>query len=44
MSVKSISVTGIHGLLETEEDIDRYLAALRTALVQALNDDKRIVL
>ena len=44
VSVKSISVTGIHGLLETEEDIDRYLAALRTALVQALNDDKRIVL
>ncbi len=44
VSVKSINATGIHGVLETEEDVDRYLNALRTALVQALNDDKRIAL
>ena len=44
VSVKSISATGIHGVLETEGDVDRYLDALRTALVQALNDDKRIAL
>ncbi|MBM7799856.1 hypothetical protein JOE57_002777 [Microlunatus panaciterrae] len=44
VSVKSISATGIHGVLETEEDVDRYLDALRAALVQALNDDKRIAL
>ncbi|MBB1515746.1 BREX system P-loop protein BrxC [Tessaracoccus sp. MC1679] len=44
VSVKSISATGIHGVLETEEDVDRYLDALRGALVQALNDDKRIAL
>lgn len=44
VSVKSISATGIHGVLENEDDVDRYLGALRTALVQALNDDKRIAL
>lgn len=44
VSVKSISATGVHGVLETEEDIDRYLDALRAALVQALNDDKRVAL
>jgi hypothetical protein len=35
---------GVSGVLETEEDVDRYLAALRTALVQTLNDGKRIAL
>ena len=44
VSVRSISATGIRGILETEEDIDHYLDALRTALVQALNDNKRIAL
>ncbi len=44
VSVKSISATGVHGVLENEEDIDRYLDALRAALIQALNDDKRIAL
>lgn len=44
VSVKSIHAQGVHGLLETEEDVDRYLDALRTALIQALNDDKRIAL
>ena len=40
----SISATGMNGVLENEDDVDRYLGALRTALVQALNDDKRIAL
>ncbi|MFB9073858.1 BREX system P-loop protein BrxC [Citricoccus parietis] len=44
VSVKSISATGIHGVLETEHDVDRYLDALRMALVHAINDDKRIAL
>ena len=44
VSVRTITVAGARSVLETEEDIDRYLAALRTALVQALNDDKRIAL
>lgn len=44
VSVKTISATGVSGVLETEEDVDRYLDALRTALVQTLNDGKRISL
>ena len=44
VSVKSINAQGIHGVLETEDDVDRYLDALRTALIRALNDDKRIAL
>lgn len=44
VSVKTISATGVSGVLETEEDVDRYLDALRTTLVQTLNDGKRISL
>lgn len=44
VSVKTISTTGVTGPLETPADVDRYLDALRTALVQALNDGKRISL
>ncbi|MEV0466516.1 BREX system P-loop protein BrxC [Nocardia tengchongensis] len=44
VSVKTISAIGVSGVLETEDDIDRYLAALRTALVHTLNDGKRISL
>jgi hypothetical protein len=44
VSVKTIAATGIKGVLETEADIDRYLTALRTALVQTLTDGKRIAL
>jgi hypothetical protein len=44
VSVKTVSPIGITGILETEEDIDRYLAALRDALIQTLNDGKRISL
>lgn len=44
VSVKTISAAGMSGVLETESDVDRYLAALRSALVQTLNDGKRISL
>ncbi|OWY83856.1 BREX system P-loop protein BrxC [Rhodococcus sp. BUPNP1] len=44
VSVKSISVPGVSGVLESEDDVDTYLAALRTALVHTLNDGKRISL
>ena len=44
VSVKTISATGVSGLLETEADIDRYLGALRAALMKTLNDGKRISL
>jgi hypothetical protein len=30
--------------LETEADVDKYLTALRSALIQTLNDGKRITL
>jgi hypothetical protein len=42
--VKTISAAGVTGVLETEGDVDRYLAALRNALIQTLNDGKRISL
>jgi hypothetical protein len=44
VSVKTVSAVGVSGVLETEEDVDPYLAALRTALVETLNDGKRIAL
>ena len=44
VSVKTIRVDGASGVLETEEDIEKYLAALRRVLVQTLNDGKRITL
>jgi hypothetical protein len=44
VSVKTIAVPGASGVLEDEADVDRYLAALRSALVQTLNDGKRISL
>ena len=44
VSVKTIPVPGASGVLETEEDVDKYLAALRSALVQTLTDGKRISL
>jgi hypothetical protein len=43
VSVKTVSA-GVSGVLETETDVDPYLAALRTALVQTLKDGKRIAL
>ncbi|EFL00944.1 ATPase [Micromonospora sp. M42] len=44
VSVKTITVTGAHGVLETAEDVDRYLDALRSALLSTLNAGKRITL
>lgn len=44
VSIKSITARGAHGVLETEDDVDEYLDSLRTALVETLNDDKRIAL
>jgi hypothetical protein len=44
ISVKTITVSGASGVLETDEDVDKYLGALRSALVQILNDGKRISL
>lgn len=44
VSVKTITARGIHGVLETSADIDRYLDALRIALESTLNDGKRIAL
>ncbi|MDH3005692.1 BREX system P-loop protein BrxC [Gordonia alkanivorans] len=44
VSVKTISAPGVTGVLESESDVDNYLAALRTALVATLNDGKRITL
>jgi len=44
VSVKTVAVPGASGVLETEEDVDKYLAALRAALIQTLDDGKRISL
>ncbi|WP_461090471.1 hypothetical protein [Streptomyces incanus] len=44
VSVKTITASGVHGVLETTEDVDRYLDALRSALLSTLNDGKRIAL
>ena len=44
VSVKTITVPGVHGVLETPEDVKRYLDALRDALLSTLNQGKRIAL
>jgi hypothetical protein len=44
VSIKTVSVVGVTGVLEEEEHIDPYLAALRKALIQTLKDGKRISL
>ncbi len=45
VSVKTISVPGVSGkVLESEADLDVYLAKYRAALVATLNDGKRITL
>jgi len=43
VSIKTVTVPGISGFLETETDVEEYLAALRVALIEALAD-KRIAL
>ncbi|MCB5294485.1 BREX system P-loop protein BrxC [Arthrobacter sp. SO3] len=44
ISVRTITVPGAHGVLENTEDVDRYLDALRRALLNSLTDGKRIAL
>ena len=44
VSIRTVTVPGATGVLETDTDVDTYLIALRAALVQALNDGKRISL
>ena len=44
VSVKTISVPGASGVIESEDDVDAYLAKYRAALVATLNDGKRITL
>jgi hypothetical protein len=44
VSIKTVAVPGASGVLETDADVDTYLAGLRAALVQALRDGKRISL
>lgn len=44
VSIATISVKSGSGILESADDIDAYLAALRRALMSTLDDGKRIVL
>jgi hypothetical protein len=44
VSVRKIRVTSAPDVLETEADVDRYLAALRASLLQALNEGKQVAL
>jgi hypothetical protein len=44
VSIKTITAHGISGPLETPDDVDTYLAALRGSLIKALDDGKRIAL
>ena len=44
VSIRKILVPEAHGVLEHPEDLDRYLHALRGALMNTLNDGKRIIL
>lgn len=44
VSVRTITPRGVAGPLETPDDVDAYLAALRTSLIHALEDGKRIAL
>lgn len=44
VSIRRVDVPDASGVLETEADVDKYLTALRSALIQTLNDGKRITL
>lgn len=44
VSIGSISVPGVHGVLKSQDDVDTYLDALRLVLLDTLNDGKRIAL
>jgi hypothetical protein len=42
VAVSTIKADGAPNILETEEDVEKYLAALQVALVATINDGKRI--
>ncbi len=44
VSVKTITAPGVRGVLESAEDVDRYLQALRGVLLSTLKAGKRIAL
>ncbi|PPH10516.1 BREX system P-loop protein BrxC [Rathayibacter sp. AY1G1] len=44
VSIKTITARGVIGPLETPDDVDIYIIALRETLIQALDDGKRIAL
>lgn len=44
VSIRKINVAGVRGVLENPKDVERYLDALRGALLNTLNDGKRIAL
>jgi hypothetical protein len=44
VSIKTITVSGVPGVLTGRDDVDRYLAALRVTLLATLKDGKRIAL
>lgn len=44
VSIKTVTVAGATGVLETEQEIGEYVDSLRAALIQTLNDGKRISL
>jgi hypothetical protein len=44
VSVKTITVPGVHGVLENPEDVGPYLEALRAVLLSTLKAGKRIAL
>lgn len=44
VSIRTVNVPGATGTLETEQEIDEYVDSLRAALIQTLNDGKRISL
>ena len=44
VSIKSITVSGAHGVLTNPDDVNRYVEALRDTLLATLEDGKRISL
>ncbi|QDZ16982.1 BREX system P-loop protein BrxC [Humibacter ginsenosidimutans] len=44
VSIKTIAARGVPGPLESPDDVDAYLKALRDSLIHALEDGKRIAL
>ena len=44
VSVRTITAPGVRGVLESADDVDRYLAALREEMLSVVADGKRIAL